>query len=163
MLIITVARKPLSGTVAANVLRWGTGGLNIDASRVSLHNEDTSRPVLQTQSWKNTSTAGVGSVTDDWKKGRFPANLILCHLQGCVGQCQPGCPVRALDEQSGVSTASSKLRIREPGGTELGQSSGWNPHLNRASESIQWGDTGGASRFFKQVQQDTESCNRQVK
>ena len=31
---ICVARKPLIGTVAANVLHWGTGGLNIDACRV---------------------------------------------------------------------------------------------------------------------------------
>ena len=31
---ITVARKPLIGTVAENVLTWGTGGVNVDASRV---------------------------------------------------------------------------------------------------------------------------------
>jgi site-specific DNA-methyltransferase (adenine-specific) len=31
---ITVARKPLVGTVADNVLKWGTGGVNVDASRV---------------------------------------------------------------------------------------------------------------------------------
>lgn len=79
-------RKPLSEkTVAANVLRWGCGGLNIDASRIGLtEGDDTSRKVLQTQSWKNTSTAGVGSVTDDWKKGRFPANLLFSHNPDCV-------------------------------------------------------------------------------
>ena len=32
---ITVARKPLAGTVAANVLDWGTGALNIDGCRVA--------------------------------------------------------------------------------------------------------------------------------
>jgi site-specific DNA-methyltransferase (adenine-specific) len=32
--MIVVARKPLDGTVAHNILKWGTGGLNIDASRV---------------------------------------------------------------------------------------------------------------------------------
>jgi len=31
---ITVARKPFKGTVANNVLKWGTGGLNIDGCRV---------------------------------------------------------------------------------------------------------------------------------
>src|SRR5699024_179572 len=31
---ILLARKPLAGTVAGNVLEWGTGALNIDASRV---------------------------------------------------------------------------------------------------------------------------------
>lgn len=31
---ITVARKPLTRTVAANVLEWGTGGINVDGSRI---------------------------------------------------------------------------------------------------------------------------------
>lgn len=35
---ITVARKPLEGTVAANVLQWGTGALNIDGCRVGDEN-----------------------------------------------------------------------------------------------------------------------------
>ena len=35
MIVITVARKPLAGTVAFNVLEHGTGGLNIDGARVS--------------------------------------------------------------------------------------------------------------------------------
>lgn len=84
---ICVARKPLEKglTVAQNVLKWGTGAINIDASRIALsEGEDLSRPVLQTQSWKNTSTAGVGSVTDDWKKGRWPANIILDEITGCA-------------------------------------------------------------------------------
>ncbi len=34
MIVITIARKPLEGTVAANVLRHGCGGINIDASRI---------------------------------------------------------------------------------------------------------------------------------
>ena len=31
---VIVARKPIEGTVANNVLKWGTGGLNIDGSRI---------------------------------------------------------------------------------------------------------------------------------
>jgi len=38
---IVVARKPLSGTVAANVLEWGTGALNIDGSRVGTGTGET--------------------------------------------------------------------------------------------------------------------------
>lgn len=34
MQLIAMARKPLDGTVAANVLQWGTGGLNIDICRI---------------------------------------------------------------------------------------------------------------------------------
>lgn len=73
---IVVARKPLAEkTVAANVLAYGTGALNIDRSRVTT-DDNLGREVYQTQSWKNTSTAGVGSVNDDWKMGRWPANVI---------------------------------------------------------------------------------------
>jgi DNA modification methylase len=50
---IVLARKPLSeATVAANVLKWGTGGLNIGACR-------------------------IGTETISTHVGRFPANLIL--------------------------------------------------------------------------------------
>lgn len=48
---ITVARKPLTGTVAANVLEWGTGAINIDGCRVP-------------------------TTADDPSAGRWPANLI---------------------------------------------------------------------------------------
>ena len=72
---MVLARKPLEGTVANNVLTYGVGGLNIDGSRVGT-DDNLGREVYQTQSWKNTSTAGVGSVNDDWKMGRFPANFI---------------------------------------------------------------------------------------
>lgn len=72
---ITVARKPLSGTVAANVLQYGTGALNIDASRVE--GSVTINPLVRN---------GVDSVYGGWKghsgcesiisHGRWPANLI---------------------------------------------------------------------------------------
>jgi site-specific DNA-methyltransferase (adenine-specific) len=37
---IVVARKPLAGTVAANVLAYGTGALNIDAGRISFASDE---------------------------------------------------------------------------------------------------------------------------
>lgn len=77
---ICMARKPLSeNTVAENVLKHGTGGLNIDASRVPTNWDERS------ESWKksgygknpNTSMFGSGGTGIDTSKGRFPANLIL--------------------------------------------------------------------------------------
>ncbi len=71
---ITLARKPLEGTVAANVLKWHTGGLNIDACRVE-HNEnlaverDTKELDTREQGW------GFKAVSRG-NQGRFPANLI---------------------------------------------------------------------------------------
>jgi site-specific DNA-methyltransferase (adenine-specific) len=54
---ITVARKPFTGTVAANVLEWGTGGVNVDGSRVPCESG----------------------------QGRFPANLIHDGSEEVVG------------------------------------------------------------------------------
>ena len=74
---IVLARKPLIGTVAANVLEWGTGGLNIDGSRVG-SDEMTKTTSNGVKISKNGSMSGanfereiVGTVS-----GRFPANLI---------------------------------------------------------------------------------------
>jgi site-specific DNA-methyltransferase (adenine-specific) len=70
---IVLARKPLIGTVAANVLEFGTGGLNIDGSRV----EGNPVPINKLVNW-----SGFGQeIRPDYEQtmntqGRFPANLI---------------------------------------------------------------------------------------
>jgi DNA modification methylase len=77
---IVMARKPLSEkTIAKNVLRWGTGGINIDGCRVGYNGEKPS-------GWFNEKertnagfklTAGSSSkITSSPDKGRFPANFI---------------------------------------------------------------------------------------
>jgi predicted O-methyltransferase YrrM len=38
-----MARKPLIGTVAANVLAHGTGALNVDACRIAIHRRTRAR------------------------------------------------------------------------------------------------------------------------
>ena len=71
---ITLARKPLVGTVAANVLAHGTGALNIDGCRIA----GSDKPVpfgnpTQSEGW------GLNKRKTDWRPseiGRFPANLI---------------------------------------------------------------------------------------
>ena len=78
---ICVARKPLSEkSVAENVLKWGTGGINIDGCRVDLNGDDTSRGQtdvnVEIYGWKNHK-GKIGSMDDKWKEGRFPANIIL--------------------------------------------------------------------------------------
>ena len=74
---ITVARKPLVGTVAANVLAHGTGGINVDACRVG---EDAgwSYPNGRGgQGWHGRESLG-SNLTEPMKAtaGRWPANLI---------------------------------------------------------------------------------------
>jgi site-specific DNA-methyltransferase (adenine-specific) len=71
---ITMARKPLIGTVAENVLEHGTGALNIDKCRVGT-DESTVRTVGKTRSegWGLNGQAGQKRGSD---VGRWPANLI---------------------------------------------------------------------------------------
>lgn len=66
---VVVARKPLEGTVAANVLKWGTGALNIDGCRVGT--ESTRRDTGAAAIWGRTGRVVGGS-----DAGRWPANVI---------------------------------------------------------------------------------------
>ena len=75
---ITLARKPLIGTVCANVLTHGTGAINIDGCRVP--GEDTTTRHSHSSSYM---TGKIGEVqvkqepyTTGSDKGRFPANLL---------------------------------------------------------------------------------------
>ena len=75
---IVMARKPLSEkTVAKNVLEWGTGGINIDESRVELNGIPKTKggcggsKDLVILDWSNGN-----HVKEDNTQGRFPANVI---------------------------------------------------------------------------------------
>ena len=85
-----MARKPFKGSVAGNVLEWGTGAINIDGCRVG--NEKISAHHAP----KGTFAGGEenrGSSKEYYEnEGRWPANLIIDEEAG-----------RMLDEQSGAS------------------------------------------------------------
>lgn len=78
---ICVARKPLEGTVIENVLKYGTGGINIDAGRVETQDINTNEEYLYRGNNGNSLGAaserlrksGGGAVDN---KGRWPANII---------------------------------------------------------------------------------------
>lgn len=76
---IVVARKPLSGTVADNVLKHGTGGINIDGCRVP-HGDDVDLSMVLRQGAQSAIYVGgakPGDVLSMYKPGgRWPANLI---------------------------------------------------------------------------------------
>ncbi len=76
---ITVARKPFKGTVAANVLEWGTGAINIDSSRVPT--DDNLNGGAYSNGNKDLSKAtsyatGVSAGVFVQPAGRWPANMI---------------------------------------------------------------------------------------
>jgi hypothetical protein len=132
-----LVRKPLAGTVAENVGRYGTGALNIDASRVG------------TVSWKRPGSPAVGtSAYGDFaggearthEGGRWPPNLLLSHTEDCAeGACADGCAVAEMDRQSGTT----KSRIGKPRGSAT-SSDGW----GMTATGAEYADSGGASRFF---------------
>lgn len=74
---ICLARKPLSEkTVAANVLKWGTGAINIDGCRVE--GRERTEYGLATAKRTQGDVYGTPSASADFDaiKGRFPANVI---------------------------------------------------------------------------------------
>lgn len=81
---ITVARKPLIGTVAENVLRHGTGALNVDGCRVA----GTVPRTVQGQSVRAGEVYGADQreqrVFEPHGGGRWPANLIHDGGEECV-------------------------------------------------------------------------------
>ena len=76
---IVMARKPLSEkTVAKNVLKYGTGGINIDDSRVG--NEERTVPIHSDDKKDDTTIFGLHPTIQHERvattEGRFPANFI---------------------------------------------------------------------------------------
>lgn len=90
---ICMARKPIQGTVAENCLKWGTGGINIDDSRVE-HNEECKMMKAQTDDEVMTGGGKYGQagrrqdVLELKPNGRFPANLIHDNSEE-VRECFP--------------------------------------------------------------------------
>lgn len=79
---IVVARKPLIGTVAENVLRYGTGALNIDGCRVPTDDDLNGGRYSDNKQGNDGNSYGRGinerSERDYVQpSGRWPANLIL--------------------------------------------------------------------------------------
>ena len=144
---IILARKPLSSTVARNVLAHGVGGLNIDGCRVGSGAKKWETP--RGGIWKTDSTATAKLV--DSGTGRFPANVLLTHNPDCTDDaCDEGCPVAELDAQSGVLTSGKPASGGHKRRDSLGGDNGDVSYGSRASEDagVLYGDAGGASRFF---------------
>lgn len=75
---IVVARKPLIGTVAENVLTFGTGGLNIDGGRIPFEEDDKPQAGHRTATFGTQETQSGGDGSGGWSAstGRWPANFI---------------------------------------------------------------------------------------
>ena len=77
---IVLARKPFTGTVAANVLQHGTGALNIDSTRIGRAEGDISHAGNRTATFGTQDTVSGGDGSGGWQQndaGRWPANVIV--------------------------------------------------------------------------------------
>jgi site-specific DNA-methyltransferase (adenine-specific) len=75
---ITVARKPIVGTVANNVMTWGTGGVNVDGCRVGTDTITAHGGGRNGEGRKYGGGNGIPAIASGSNPhtGRFPANLI---------------------------------------------------------------------------------------
>jgi len=152
MKIITLLRKPLEGSVAENTLKQGCGGINVDATRVGTENRinpSASENRIYGQ-FKGAEREGRDCV------GRWPANFVLSHSEGCVlkedvadSVCVEGCPVKQLDKQTGILVSGKDVNP-----TSSNVSGFFGKKDNYYSAASNYGDSGGASRFFKQFQDE---------
>lgn len=132
---IVVARKPLEKglTIAENVLKWGTGAINIDECRIGLKNGE--KPSGSGNGQKNTETHGDrndlvgGSHTPE--AGRWPANIMFDEESAAV-----------LDGQAPQVGGRWGKKTEGESNSMFGVGGGYGVK----ESSI--GDTGGASRFF---------------
>jgi DNA modification methylase len=134
---IVMARKPFKGTVAENVLEWGTGGINVDGCRIGYRDEadeKSSIPGSLNSNQKN-SLFGMGEGHKHNTEGRFPANIIFDEEAGKI-----------LDKQSGNRKGFASQNCNNQklyGGNALNKSV-----TTRDGFKEGYNDEGGASRFF---------------
>ena len=139
---IIVAMKPNDGSYAENALKWGVSGLNIEEARISYKNDEdkksgqSARPSLT----KDTmfSMGGLDRSQRDNIQGRYPANIILDEEAA-----------QELDKQSGISRSRANIKSdnRKNNGKSMFLDGIHNPENS-------YNDTGGASRFFKVIEDD---------
>jgi DNA modification methylase len=128
---IVLARKPLSGTVAQNVLEYGTGALNVDGTRIG------------TADGHGGGARATSGFVDGYEHdgftpsqvGRWPANVLL-----------DADAAAALDEQSGEVSYNPPATWRSSDRRDEANTYGL-PH-DAGSVRGGFGDRGGASRFF---------------
>lgn len=128
---IVLARKPLDGTVAQTVQRWGTGAINVDGCRVE---GEKGVPASVSNAGGLGWSTGGDMARKAEQNGRWPANLILDEAAGAM-----------LDVQSGTTKSSAASGV-----VRNGRSGGIMGAVGKLRDGRPEGhsDSGGASRFF---------------
>jgi DNA modification methylase len=138
---ITLARKPLDGTVAANVLKWHTGGINVDGCRVEAPEAPDEPRICNNAGSRHVGILNGGKLssveprtTSASNQGRWPANLIHDGSDEVV----------ALFPDTWKSTGGRT--VKRSGGGNVG--SGKASEASWTNDDPGYGDSGSAARFF---------------
>ena len=141
---IIMAMKPNEGSYAENALKYGVSGLNIDGGRIGTGEDKIKGGCKESdRGWNKLTNSNKAEATAHiYSIGRFPANLILDEEAA-----------ELLDEQSGESGSGSfkkgSYRHKAPNNLyQLGTTKKEGALQNAPDD---YGDTGGASRFFKVI------------
>lgn len=158
---IVLARKPLEKglSIAENVLKWGTGGINIDGCRVG--SEGGTKAINFGENKGEIFGGGKGKPTNDIEElneGRFPANIILECICDEVSDTHtnPDCPCYIMDRQSGESKGKVGMtQYSSPNNI-------YNTYKSKSNTKTNDGivDKGGASRFFYCAKASKSERNR---
>lgn len=132
---IVVARKPLDGTVAHNVMEYGTGAINIDGCRIptsdNLNGGTYSKNAIEYDATSFAPKNGIGEFVQP--SGRFPANLVHDGSQ------------EVLELFPDSKGQQGKVAGNEPSRTG---DNGIYGHYGQRNEFFPRGDSGSAARFF---------------
>jgi DNA modification methylase len=153
---VVVGRKPFGKgvTVAENVLAWGVGGLNIDASRIGTNPGYKYRADKNGTSFHGKQGERIDRTAEkagkdflESSQGRWPANVILDEVTAGL-----------VDEQPGVSVSGSSGVVRKA--TSYNANT-YGKGIGKVSGQIRgdFGDSGGASRFFYQAKASKRDRN----
>lgn len=137
---IIVARKPVCGTVADNVMTYGVGGINIDECRVhAKHGEYDIRHYTNEDCFQNTKPKRSKFQVKPQPDGRFPSNVILTYDESDCGEVCGGFP----DSGSGNGGAPYNYSGKEYHNKDTSMFNGDKPQA-----PSNYNDSGSASRYF---------------
>ena len=163
-----LCRKPLDGTLADNVLKWGVGGLHIDANRVHRATDDVSGWAASGTDYeaaKGFIDGGAFAISPRTpeevqavlSKGRYPAHLLLTHAPGCDDGCVQGCPTGLMNEQEDGAARFFTTFLYQPKPSRAERELGL---TNRKAEAVNDGRDTSIDNPYQRG--DTERLNTHV-
>lgn len=154
MIAITIARKPLSEkNIARNVLRWGTGALHIDATRIPVSDADR-ESIKKAGGWAKAGYVNQGSEIYGGGRGLQPEGTVVAEQAGYHQEGRwPANVLLSPEAAADVDEQSGEV----PTGNWVQHGDGMHPFGDaEGSPSEEWKAVeeapGGAAKFFRVIE-----------